>query len=60
LNHWQPETANPRGAITFGAGSTYNPSADTQKRGAGNSYAAAPARPGFFLLKVHPVFRNED
>src|SRR5260370_7259561 len=41
LNPWQPETANPRGAITFGAGSTYNPAADTQKRGAGNSYAAA-------------------
>ncbi len=40
LNHWQPETANPRGAITFGAGSTYNP-LDAQRRGSGNSYAAA-------------------
>ncbi len=41
LNHWQPETGNPRGAITFGAGSTYNSALDSQKRGAGNSYAAA-------------------
>src|SRR5260370_8863926 len=41
LNPWQPETANPRGAITFGAGRAYNRAADTQKRGAGNSYAAA-------------------
>ena len=40
LNHWQPETANPRGAITFGAGTTYN-EGDGQRRGAGNSYAAA-------------------
>ncbi|MDP3000401.1 MAG: carboxypeptidase regulatory-like domain-containing protein, partial [Bryobacterales bacterium] len=39
LNHWQPETANPRGNITFGAGTTYIP-ADS-KRGSANSYAAA-------------------
>ncbi|MBI4889470.1 MAG: TonB-dependent receptor [Acidobacteria bacterium] len=39
LNHWQPETANPRGYVAFGAGTTYNQS-DT-KRGAANSYAAA-------------------
>ena len=39
LNHWQPETANPRGAITFAAGSTYNPS--DSKRGSANSFAAA-------------------
>src|SRR5258708_35023525 len=41
LNHWHPEPATPGGAITYGAGSTYNPAADTQKRGTGNSYAAA-------------------
>ena len=40
LNHWQPETANPRGAITFQPGSTYNPT-EGQKRGTGNSYASA-------------------
>jgi outer membrane receptor protein involved in Fe transport len=40
LNHWQPETANPRGSISFAGGATYNPN-DTQRRGAGNSYAAA-------------------
>lgn len=39
LNHWQPETANPRGAITFAAGATQNP--DDRNRGAGNGYAAA-------------------
>ncbi len=39
LNHWQPETANPRGAITFAAGSTYNPG--DSKRGAPNAFAAA-------------------
>jgi hypothetical protein len=40
LNHWQPETGNPRGAITFGGGSTFNPS-EGQKRSSANSYAAA-------------------
>ncbi|MBI3208821.1 MAG: TonB-dependent receptor [Candidatus Solibacter usitatus] len=40
LNHWQPETANPRGSINFGAGSTYSPN-ESQKRGSGNSFAAA-------------------
>jgi len=39
MNHWQPETANPRGYIEFGAGTTYNPS--DSKRGAANAYAAA-------------------
>jgi hypothetical protein len=39
MNHWQPETANPRGYVEFGGGSTYNP-ADS-KRGSANSYAAA-------------------
>jgi outer membrane receptor protein involved in Fe transport len=39
LNHWQPETANPRGNIVFGGGTTYNPG--DSKRGAANSYAAA-------------------
>lgn len=39
LNHWQPETANPRGLITFAPGATHNPG-DT-RRGAANSYAAA-------------------
>ncbi|MGH9723192.1 MAG: carboxypeptidase-like regulatory domain-containing protein, partial [Bryobacteraceae bacterium] len=39
LNHWQPETGNPRGSISFGAGTTYSPN-DT-KRGAANSFASA-------------------
>ena len=39
LNHWQPETANPRGYIGFSAGTTYNPG--DAKRGTANSYAAA-------------------
>ncbi len=39
LNHWQPETQNPRGYIEFGAGTTYNPS--DSKRGAANNYASA-------------------
>jgi len=39
LNHWQPETANPRGYINFAGGATHNPN-DT-RRGAANSYAAA-------------------
>jgi outer membrane receptor protein involved in Fe transport len=41
LNHWQPETANPRGYIAFGAGATYNSVENTNLRGAANSYAAA-------------------
>jgi hypothetical protein len=41
MNHWQPETANPRGNITFGAGSTYHPTLNTTLRGAPNSYASA-------------------
>src|SRR6059036_1926091 len=41
LNHWQPETGNPRGAVSFGAGTTYNSAADTQRRGTANSYAGA-------------------
>ncbi len=39
LNHWQPETANPRGNISFGAGTTYN--ANDINRGTANSFAAA-------------------
>ena len=38
LNHWQPETANPRGAINFGSGIT-NVSSQTAR--APNSYASA-------------------
>src|SRR6476659_740200 len=38
LNHWQPETANPRGLITFGSGVT-NVSSQTARTP--NSYAAA-------------------
>ena len=38
LNHWQPETANPRGLITFASGVT-NVSAQTARTP--NSYAAA-------------------
>jgi hypothetical protein len=38
LNHWQPETANPRGLISFGGGTT-NVSSQTAR--APNSYAAA-------------------
>lgn len=45
LNHWQPETADPRGAITFQAGATYNVS--DSRRGAANSFASAlSSRPG--------------
>ena len=38
LNHWQPETGNPRGAINFGAGVTATQGQTTR---APNSYAAA-------------------
>ena len=38
LNHWQPETANPRGAITFGGGTTAITGQTTRSP---NSYAAA-------------------
>jgi hypothetical protein len=38
LNHWQPETANPRGAINFGSGPT---NIATQVARAQNSYASA-------------------
>lgn len=39
MNHWQPETANPRGNIAFAAGSTYN--AGDIRRSSANSFAAA-------------------
>ena len=39
LNHWQPETANPRGEINFASGITNNPSQTNTT--AANSYAAA-------------------
>lgn len=38
MNHWQPETANPRGAITFGTGPTIIPG---QPGRVLNSYATA-------------------
>ena len=57
LNHWQPETANPRGLITFGSGVT-NVSSQTAQTP--NSYAAALLGPGFVLREIHPVLRNED
>jgi len=38
LNHWQPETANPRGLITIGAGVTATQGQTTR---APNNYAAA-------------------
>ncbi len=38
LNHWQPETANPRGYVVFSSGTTNIP---TQTARAQNSYAAA-------------------
>lgn len=38
LNHWQPETANPRGAVTFAGGAT---NIQGQVSRAQNSYAAA-------------------
>ncbi len=41
LNHWQPETANPRGSIAFGSGTTYHPTLNTSQRGSPNSYASA-------------------
>ncbi len=41
LNHWQPETSNPRGVITFQTGATYNSVLDTNRRHTANSYASA-------------------
>ncbi len=41
LNHWQPETANPRGYINFTNGSTIHPTLTTNQRGAATSFAAA-------------------
>ena len=42
LNHWQPETANPRGRIVFGAGTTYHPTQNTTLRsGYTNGFASA-------------------
>ncbi len=41
MDHWQPETANPRGYISFGAGSTYHSTLNTTLRGSPNSFAAA-------------------
>jgi hypothetical protein len=38
MNHWQPETANPRGALTFGSGPTTVPGATTRVL---NNYATA-------------------
>jgi outer membrane receptor protein involved in Fe transport len=38
MNHWQPETANPRGNITFGGNATMIPGGVAQSI---NSYAAA-------------------
>jgi hypothetical protein len=38
LNHWQPETANPRGAISFAGGITNNPAQVAQEP---NAFAAA-------------------
>lgn len=38
MNHWQPETANPRGAITFGSGPTVVPGQTARVL---NSYASA-------------------
>ncbi len=41
LNHWQPETANPRGAIAFATGPTINNAQTVQQRGAANAFATA-------------------
>jgi hypothetical protein len=41
MDHWQPETANPRGQISFGGGPTFHPSLTTAQRGAPNSFASA-------------------
>ncbi|MBL8173252.1 MAG: TonB-dependent receptor [Bryobacterales bacterium] len=41
LNHWQPETANPRGAVNFASGPTINNAQTVQQRGSANSYASA-------------------
>ena len=41
MDHWQPETANPRGAITLSAGSTYHSTLNTALRGSPNSFAGA-------------------
>ncbi|MBI4905495.1 MAG: TonB-dependent receptor [Acidobacteria bacterium] len=40
LNHWQPETANPRGAINFASNPTISPS-EGQKRGSANNFASS-------------------
>ena len=57
LNHWQPETANPRGSVNFGSGVTnvqgqVAPHAECLRR-------RAP-RSGQQLLEVRAVLRNED
>lgn len=41
LNHWQPETANPRGAVNFGSGPTINNAQTTNLRGSANNFASA-------------------
>ncbi|MBE0656505.1 MAG: hypothetical protein IH602_02385, partial [Bryobacteraceae bacterium] len=40
MDHWQPETANPRGRINFAGGPTQHPTQNTTLRG-GTSWAAA-------------------
>jgi hypothetical protein len=40
MDHWQPETANPRGSITFAGGATQHPTQNTTLRG-GTGFAAA-------------------
>ncbi|HEY3444316.1 MAG TPA: carboxypeptidase regulatory-like domain-containing protein [Paludibaculum sp.] len=41
MNHWQPETANPRGYIGFSSGTTIHPTLNTGQRGSPNSFAGA-------------------
>ncbi|HBY63971.1 MAG TPA: hypothetical protein DEH78_29460, partial [Solibacterales bacterium] len=41
LNHWQPETANPRGSVNFSTGPTINNAQNTNLRGSANSFASA-------------------
>lgn len=41
LNHWQPETANPRGNIAFAQGTTISSTQTTGLRGWANNYASA-------------------
>ena len=58
LNHWQPETANPRGLITFASGVDQH--LRRRPRARRIRYAAALLGLVNSLRQVAPVLRNED